>query len=125
MGLRLNVNGALLGDVLSLGWRTLKCVGERTCQNCGAGHPLRAGVSCLALEHAECCGEGGFSFGSLSRRWTCSGHEDVAEDVEVVTGAEFFERVLEGEAGAIVVEEWEPLVTTEGDEVVVAEGVIH
>jgi hypothetical protein len=52
------------------------------------------------------------------------GHDDVAEDVEAVTDAEFFERVFEDDAGAVVVEEWEPLVTTERDEVIVAEGVV-
>ena len=52
------------------------------------------------------------------------GHEDVAEDVETVTDAEFFEGVFEGDARAVVVEEWEPLITTEGDEVIVAEGVV-
>ena len=52
------------------------------------------------------------------------GHEDVTEDVEVVTDAEFFKGVFEGDAGAGVVEERKPLVTTEGDEVIVAEGVV-
>ena len=52
------------------------------------------------------------------------GHEDVTEDVETMTDTEFFESVFEGDAGAGVVEEWDPLVTTEGDEVIVAEGVV-
>jgi hypothetical protein len=52
------------------------------------------------------------------------GHEDVAEDVEAVTDAEFFEGVFEGEAGVVVIEEWKAVVTTEGDEVLVAEGLV-
>ena len=52
------------------------------------------------------------------------GHDDVAEEVKTVPDTQFFECVFEGEAGAVVVEEWQPLVTTEGDEVIVAEGVV-
>ena len=52
------------------------------------------------------------------------GHEDVAEDVETVTDTEFFESFFECDARAVIVEEWEPLITTEGDEVIVAEGVV-
>ena len=52
------------------------------------------------------------------------GHEYIAEDVEPVTRADFFKCFFKRDAGAVVVEEWEPLVTTEGDEMVVAEGVI-
>jgi len=52
------------------------------------------------------------------------GHEDVAEDVETVTDTKFLEGFFEDDAGVVVVEEWEPLMTTEGDEVVMAEGVV-
>lgn len=48
------------------------------------------------------------------------GHEDVSEDVELVAGAEFFEGVLEGGAGVVVMEEWETTIAAEGDEVISA-----
>lgn len=59
-------------------------------------------------------------FGFREEQVDVFGHEDVAEDVEVVGGAEFFELVEEGGAGAVVVEEGKTAVTTEGDEVFVA-----
>ncbi len=46
-------------------------------------------------------------------------HEDVAEEVEVVFPAETFELFFEDDAGGVVVEIGETLITTEGDEVVV------
>ena len=52
------------------------------------------------------------------------GHEHVAEDAEAVSDAELFEGLFENDAGVVVVEKRSPLVTTEGDEVVVAEGVV-
>jgi hypothetical protein len=52
------------------------------------------------------------------------GHENVAEDVEIVSQAELFESFEEDCAGVVVVEVWETLITTEGNEVVVAEAVI-
>ena len=52
------------------------------------------------------------------------GHEDVAEDVEIVPQTELFESFEKDCAGAVVVEVGETLITTEGDEVVVAEAVI-
>jgi hypothetical protein len=52
------------------------------------------------------------------------GHEDVAEDVELVLLPCAFEGVEEDRSGVVVVEVGETVVTTEGDEVVVAEGVV-
>lgn len=52
------------------------------------------------------------------------GHEDVAEDMERVPSAELFESFEEDRAGVVVVEVRETLITTECDEVFVAEGVI-
>jgi len=52
------------------------------------------------------------------------GHEDVAEDVERVPSAELFESFEKDCAGVVVVEIRKTLITTEGDEVVVAEAVI-
>jgi hypothetical protein len=51
-------------------------------------------------------------------------HEDVAEEVELVALAEPFERGEEGDAGVVVVQVGEPVVTTEGEEVVVAFGLV-
>jgi hypothetical protein len=52
------------------------------------------------------------------------GHEDVAEDVEMVPLTELFEGFEEDCTGVVVVEVRETVITTEGDEVVVAEAVI-
>jgi len=52
------------------------------------------------------------------------GHEDVAEDVEIVPQPELFESFEKDCAGVVVVEVRETPITTEGDEVVVAEAVI-
>ena len=52
------------------------------------------------------------------------GHEDVAEDVELVGGAEFLEFFEEGDSGEVVVEKGKSTVTTEGDEVIVAERLV-
>jgi hypothetical protein len=51
------------------------------------------------------------------------GHEDVAEDVKLVAASCLFEDGEEGRAGVVVVEVGKPTITTEGDEVVVSEGV--
>ncbi len=48
------------------------------------------------------------------------GHEDVAEDEELVTLPEPFERVLEGDSGMVVVEVGEAAITAEGDEVIMS-----
>lgn len=48
------------------------------------------------------------------------GHDDVAEDAEAVAQARAFERVLEEGACRVRPEEWSPLETAEGDEVIVA-----
>jgi hypothetical protein len=63
-------------------------------------------------------------FGSVKEKVDVLGHEDVAEDVEVVTSPEFFEGLFEGGAGVDVVEVGEPAVTTEGDEMIVSFGVV-
>jgi hypothetical protein len=52
------------------------------------------------------------------------GHEDVAEEEELVTPTEGFERVQEDSSGVIVVAIWESVVTTEGEEVVVTFGLV-
>lgn len=51
-------------------------------------------------------------------------HEDVAEDVELVAGAELFEFFEEGCSGEVAVEEGKTAVTTEGDEMIVAERLV-
>ena len=51
-------------------------------------------------------------------------HEDVAEEVELVALAESLKGVKESNAGLVVVQVGEPVVTTEGEEVVVAFGLI-
>jgi hypothetical protein len=50
-------------------------------------------------------------------------HEDIAEDVEPVFLTDALEGFEEDVAGVVVVQVGEALVTTEGDEVVVTEGV--
>ena len=45
------------------------------------------------------------------------GHDDVAEDEELVALAEAFEGLEEGGAGVVVVEVGEPVVAAEGEEV--------
>ncbi len=52
------------------------------------------------------------------------GHEDVGEEEELVALAEGFESVEEDRSGMVVVEVGESLVTTEGEEVVVAFGLV-
>jgi len=46
------------------------------------------------------------------------GHEDIAEDVELVAVAKSFEDFFEDDPGGVVVEVGEPAITTEGNEVV-------
>ena len=46
------------------------------------------------------------------------GHENVAEDVELVAVAKSFEDFFEDDPGGVVVEVGEPAITTEGNEVV-------
>jgi hypothetical protein len=52
------------------------------------------------------------------------GHEDVTEEKELVTLPEFLQGFFEDNAGVIVVQVWETTETTEGDEVVVAFGLV-
>jgi hypothetical protein len=52
------------------------------------------------------------------------GHEDVTEEIEAVALASLFEDFEEDCAGVVVVEEGKPMVATEGDEVIVTEGVV-
>ena len=52
------------------------------------------------------------------------GHEDIAEEEELVTLPELFERLGEDDAGASFVQVGETVVTTEGDEVIVAFGLV-
>ena len=76
-----------------------------------------------ALEDAESGGEGGeLRFGE--KKVDVLGHEDVTEEEELVTLPELFERLGEDDAGALFVQVGETVVTTEGDEVVVAFGLV-
>jgi hypothetical protein len=52
------------------------------------------------------------------------GHDDVAEEEELVSLADSFEGFFEDDAGVVVVEIREPVVTTEVDGVVVALGLV-
>lgn len=52
------------------------------------------------------------------------GHEDVGEEEEVMSLAEFFKDGEEGYAGVVIVEVWEQVITTEGEEMVVAFGLV-
>ena len=51
-------------------------------------------------------------------------HEDVTEHVEVVSAAGLFENLEENRPGVVVIEERKTAVATEGDEVVVAGGLV-
>ena len=62
-------------------------------------------------------------FGFVDEEMDVFGHEDVAVHVEAVTRASTFEKFEEHCAGVVVVEEGKTLEATEGDEVVVSEGV--
>jgi hypothetical protein len=52
------------------------------------------------------------------------GHEDIAVEKELVASAEGFEGVEEGDAGVIVIQVGEAVVTTEGEEVEMAFGLV-
>lgn len=52
------------------------------------------------------------------------GHEYLAEDLEIVALTEGFEGGFEGDAGLVVMEVAETVVTVEGDEVEVAFGLV-
>ena len=52
------------------------------------------------------------------------GHEDVTEEKELVSLPKSFECLLEDDAGAVFVQVRETVITTEGDEVVVAFGLV-
>lgn len=81
------------------------------------------GLRGLAFEDVQGAGEGpGFRF--AEEEMDVLGHEDVAEDVEAVASPELFECGFEGGAGVVVAEKRETLVTAEGDEVVVAFGLV-
>lgn len=47
-------------------------------------------------------------------------HEDIAEEVELVSHAQLFKSGDEGSAGVFVVQVWEALIAAEGDEMVIA-----
>jgi hypothetical protein len=51
-------------------------------------------------------------------------HKDIAEELELVALAESLKDVEEGDAGVVVVEVGESVVATEGEEVVVAFGLV-
>src|SRR6185312_6459758 len=78
---------------------------------------------CLALEDAECGGER-LDFWLGEQQVDVLGHEDIAEEKELVTLSKLLECFLEDDAGAVVVQVGKTAVATEGDEVVVAFGLI-
>lgn len=78
---------------------------------------------CLGFEGTEDAAEGGLGW-LAEEQVDVLGHEDVAEDVKLVLLSYAFEGVEEDGAGVVVVEVGETVVTTEGDEVVVAESVV-
>jgi len=51
-------------------------------------------------------------------------HQDVAEEIELMTLAKLFQFAFKEDTGGVVVEVREPMVTTEGDEVVAAFGLV-
>jgi hypothetical protein len=51
-------------------------------------------------------------------------HQDIAKDIELVTATKFFEFAFEGETGKVVVEIRKTAITTEGDEVIAALGLV-
>ena len=52
------------------------------------------------------------------------GHEDIAEDIKLMPVPEALEGIEKDDTGVIVVEVGKTVIATEGDEVVVAEGVV-
>ena len=81
------------------------------------------GFGCFALQHANCGGEV-VEFRLAQEQVNVLGHEDVAEEVEAVPLCQPLECFEEDASGGIVGEIWETPGTTEGEEVVVALGVI-
>jgi hypothetical protein len=75
------------------------------------------------LEDLEEGGEGGVG-GFVGEEMDVFGHEDVTVEEELVALPESFQCLLEDDAGLVVVQVWGSVVTTEGDEVVVALGLV-
>jgi hypothetical protein len=69
------------------------------------------------FEDVERCRQG-VSSGFGEEQVNVLGHEDVAEDVELVALAKSFEDFFEDDPGGVLIEIGEPTITTEGDEVV-------
>lgn len=78
---------------------------------------------CLSLENTH-GGSERVDLWFTEEKMNMLGHEYVAEEKETVTAAELFERFLKEDAGAVAIQIRETPVTTEGDEVVVAFGLI-
>ena len=77
----------------------------------------------FAFQDADGCREWtAFWFGE--EKVDVLGHEDVAEDEEVVSLTDPFKSGEEGAAGVIIVEVGKPVVTTEGEEVMLASGLV-
>lgn len=76
----------------------------------------------FGFEHVQGAGEGsGLSdVGFAQEQVDVLGHEDVAEDVELVSLPKLFEDRFEGKSGVVVVEIRQTTVAAEGDEVFVA-----
>ena len=77
----------------------------------------------FALEDADGCREW-VEFRLAEEQMHMLRHKDVAEELELVALAESLERGEEGDAGVVVVEVGEPVITTEGEEVVMAFGLV-
>jgi len=102
---------------------------------------LREDIEIVIVELPEACAVAFQLFRSLglegtedAAQWHCRWlaqqqmdvfrHEDVGVDVELVALPGAFQGFEEGDAGVVVVEVGKTFVTTEGDEVVVSEGVV-
>jgi hypothetical protein len=77
----------------------------------------------FTLEDAEGCREGvELRFGD--KQVNVLGHEDVAEDVKLMSSSDAFEGLLKDDARVVVVEVRKPAITAKGDEVVAAFGLV-
>jgi hypothetical protein len=77
----------------------------------------------LSLQDTECVVEP-LELGFAEKQVDVLGHEYVPEDEELVTLAEGFECVQEDRSGVVVVEVGESVVTTEGEEMEMAFGLV-
>jgi hypothetical protein len=80
-------------------------------------------LGAFSLQDAQSSGKG-LEFRLGQKQVDVLGHENVTEEKELVTLANSFERLLEDDAGVVVGQIGKTLITTEGNEVVVAFGLI-